>query len=125
VAIVDSFHRQEPPESYALTWDEEQEWWAIINRMPAEWFPRETLPMLAQLCRHVTRANHLSKLVNEVMHSPNLDLVQYQKLLDMEEAQTRAISSLETRMRLSQQAIHQRRKQKGKVITQRPWDDDE
>jgi hypothetical protein len=115
VAVIDSFSRQEPPEEYALTYDEEKEWWAIVNRMPAEWFPRETLPMLAQLCRHVVRANHISKLVNEMMHQPNIDVMAYAKLLDMEEAQTRAISSLCTRMRLSQQAVHHRRKEKGKL----------
>src|SRR4051812_3167037 len=125
VAVIDAFHRAAPPEEYALTYDEEQEWWAVVNRMPTEWFPRETLPMLAQYCRHGVRANHIAKLVNEMMHQPNIDINHYRTLLDMEENQTRAIAILATRMRLSQQAIHQRRKQKGKVITQRPWDDDE
>src|SRR3954464_3319194 len=74
VAVIDAFHRPHPPEEYALTYDEEQEWWAVVNRMPAEWFPRETLPMLAQYCRHVVRANHLSKLVNEMMHARNVDV---------------------------------------------------
>src|SRR5262245_4616461 len=48
--------------------------------------------MLAQLCRHVVRANHISKLVTAIMHQPNIDVVQYQKLLDMEEEQSRAPS---------------------------------
>jgi hypothetical protein len=39
-----------------LTEDQAAEWRAVVDRLPNDWFPRETHGMLAQFCRHVCTA---------------------------------------------------------------------
>lgn len=45
--------RPDPPDEYRLSDEQTAEWWSVVNRMPADWFPRETHALLAQFCRHV------------------------------------------------------------------------
>ena len=49
-------HIARAPAPDELTAEEREEWRAIVNRLPADFFPRETWPLLAQLCRHVCHA---------------------------------------------------------------------
>lgn len=72
--------------------------------MPADWFPRETHGMLTQYCRHVVAARRVAQLISKAEKSKTLDLEEYDRLLKMQEREGRAISSLSTRMRISQQA---------------------
>jgi hypothetical protein len=89
------------------------EWRTIVNRMPADWFPAETLPMLVQYCKHIVRARRLGHLLREAEESAEFDARTYMQLLDAEEKQSRGMSSLATRMRLSQQSTYEARKSKG------------
>jgi hypothetical protein len=45
--------RPEPPED--LTEEQAAEWSAVVDRLPADWFPRETHGLLARYCRHGSR----------------------------------------------------------------------
>ena len=54
--------RPEPPSE--LWKNERQEWVTIVNRMPADWFPEETFPLLANLCRHICFARNLADRIN-------------------------------------------------------------
>jgi hypothetical protein len=92
-----------PDAPYDLTDEQSKEWWAVINRCPPSWFPRETHGMLAQYCRHIVRARRVAELINamEKDRSSKFNLAEYKDLLRIEEEQTRAISSLATRMRIS------------------------
>jgi O-glycosyl hydrolase len=103
---------QRPDAPYDLTDEQSDEWWAIVNRMPSDWFPRETHGMLAQYCRHVVRARRLAQLIDKAEGSEEFDLKEYRELLISEEAQTRAMASLATRMRLSQQTTYDKSKKK-------------
>jgi len=90
-----------------LTGDQAEEWRAVVGRMPPDWFPRETHPLLAQYCRHVVIARRLAEKVNGFDRAclGNLDgLRQYDALLRMSERQTKALATLATKMRLTQQA---------------------
>ena len=52
-----------PDAPYDLTDEQADEWRAVVNRMPADWFPRETHGMLTQYCRHVVAARRVAQLV--------------------------------------------------------------
>jgi hypothetical protein len=102
--------RPKPPEE--LTSEQSDEWVAVVNRLPAEWFQRETHGMLAQYCRHVVASRRVAELIATVESSGEMDIEQYDRLLKMQEREGRALSSLATRMRLSQQTTFDKSKKK-------------
>jgi hypothetical protein len=107
-----------------LTDEQADEWRAIVNRMPAEWFPRETHAMLAQYCRHVIAARRVAQLIDALEGRDPFDVEEYDRLLKMQEREGRALSSLATRMRLSQQATYDKTKRKP-IAGVRPWKTEE
>src|SRR3954471_3920376 len=93
--VIEATSRPDAP--YDLTHEQAHEWWAVVNRMPADWFPRETHGLLAQFCRHIVSARHVSQLITKCEKAKSLDIDQYNKLLGMQEREGRALSSLATR----------------------------
>jgi hypothetical protein len=57
---------QSPPPPEELEADQQLEWEAITARLPADWFSGENIPMLKELCRHITYARELAKEIAEV-----------------------------------------------------------
>lgn len=126
--------RPEPPEE--LTDDQSHEWRAVVNRLPAEWFPRETHGMLAQYCRHIIAARRVAQMIQTLEDelakaadegtSKAEILLQSTKAMDrllkMQEREGRAISSLATRMRISQQSTLDRERKKPTKSAKRPWE---
>jgi hypothetical protein len=90
---VETIARPDAP--YDLTDEESQEWWAIVNRMPADWFPRETHALLTSFCRHTVNARRIAQLIAAHLASDPLDIDAYDQLLKMQERETRALSSLQ------------------------------
>lgn len=123
LARVDITQRPDAP--YDLTDEQADEWRAVVSRMPADWFPRETHPLLTEYCRLVVRARRLAQLADQAEKAPpaEFDSKEYQSLVKTEGAISRDISSLATRMRLSQQGTYDAKKSKGKVtLSQKPWE---
>jgi len=119
VAHVVEIERAQPLTE--LSPEESEEWQVIVNRMPADWFPPETYGLLAQYCRHRVRARRLATLINEIEESGKFDIKQYIDLLKAEDIQSRALTSLATKMRISQQSQQARRKSAPKA-GKRPWE---
>ena len=120
VSSVERFERAQPP--HELTPEQADEWRAVVERMPAEWFPRETHAMLAQYCRHVVRANRVAQLVARCEGNDEFDLKEYDTLLKMQERESRCIASLATRMRITQQTVYDKSKKRGSSISKKPWE---
>ena len=90
-----------------LTDEEAVEWEAIVSRMPATWFTRETWPLLVQLCRHIIGARRLAQLIHEETHGDDeFRPVYYMRLLRALAGQTAIISTVSTKLRLSQQSAY-------------------
>lgn len=119
VGQVETIQRPDAP--YDLTDEQAEEWWAVVNRMSADWFPRETHGLLAQYCRHVVAARRLSQLVKACEADAELDLLRYDRLLKMQEREGRAMSSLATRLRITQQSLRSPRAQKPSMV-KKPWE---
>lgn len=120
--VIQTIRRPEPPAE--LNDEQAHEWRAVVNRLPSEWFPRETHAMLAQYCRHVVMARRVSQLVEAAENAETFDIDEYDRLGKMMERESRIMSSLATRMRISQQATYDKSKKKGSAA-KRPWDTDE
>ena len=111
---------QRPDAPYDLTDEQTEEWWAIVNRLPADWFPRETHGVLSQYCRHVVAARRIAQLV-AAEEAGDLDLDRYDQLLRMQEREGRALSSLATRLRITQQATLSAKSRKPSAV-KKPWE---
>lgn len=120
---VEVINRPRPP--VELTTEQASEWRAVVNRMPAEWFPRETHGLLVQYCRHVVAARHIAQLIARTEKSKSLDVDEYDKLLKMQEREGRAISSLATRMRITQQATVRAESARKPIQIEPPWEDND
>ena len=98
---------ERPDAPKELTREQAEEWRAIVERMPPEWFPREIHPLLIQYCRHITNARHISGLVEDARKGDLTDrkaLMRFNRLLRMQERQSGALIGLATRMRLTNQS---------------------
>jgi hypothetical protein len=107
---ITSIRRPDPPDE--LTDEQGYEWRCIVNRLPAEWFPRETHGMLAQYCRHVVSARRVGQLIAVAEAQEEFSVDEYDRLLKMQEREGRALSSLATRMRISQHSTYDSKKTK-------------
>lgn len=117
---IETVRRPDPPSD--LTEEQADEWRAVVTRLPADWFPRETHGMLAQYCRHVVSARRCAQLVTQIEAAKEFDLDAYDKALKMQEREGRAISSLATRMRISQQATVRADKARRGPTIKKPFD---
>jgi hypothetical protein len=117
---LEMIKRPDPPDE--LTDEQAEEWRAIVGQMAADWFGRETFGLLCQYVRHVCRARRIAQLADEMERSADFDISAYGKLLTMEEEQSRAMSALATRMRISQQSSYDNQKKKKANPVKMPWD---
>ena len=113
LSIVSSIGAAERPKApLTLSKDQKKEWKRVVDSLPHDWFPAETHSMLSAYCKHHTSLIQVSALVDEMAERPHtgedpdfcFDLDEYDKLLKMQEREGRAMSSLCTRMRMTQQS---------------------
>jgi hypothetical protein len=114
--------RPKPPSD--LTKEQATEWQFVVDRMPADWFPREMHGVLVQYCRHIIEARRIGQLIAQMVGKKRFDLDQYEQLLRMQDKEGRSVSMLATRMRLTQQSRYDKKRKTGNVIAQRPWQED-
>ena len=99
---IEAVGRPEPDST--LTDDQACEWREIVNRLPADWFPRETWPLLAQYCRHAVTSRRLGQLVDAEMARSDMDLRTLKDLLTLQRGETSGLKALAAAMRLAQQS---------------------
>lgn len=123
LALIQPVERPRPLAD--LTAEQAEEWARVVNALPADWFRPETLGLLAQYCRHVVAARRVAQLITQAEGEDDLDIREYDRLLAAQEREGRAMSSLATRMRMTQQSTYTADKTKGKVRgpKAKPWDE--
>ena len=119
-APLETIQRQKPP--HDLTDEEVEVWAAVVDSEPADWFTPATVPILAQYCRHVIHARRVAELIEQATSDPDLSVVDYDRLLKMQERESRAIASLATKMRVSQQSTTNHRGNKRPSPARKPWE---
>src|SRR3954468_15165080 len=119
-AAVEIVNRQLPPDDLAD--DEAGVWMAVVNTFPADWFTPATAPVLAQYCRHVIHARRLGDWLQRATSDPDLSAKAYDRLLKMQERESRAIAALATKMRISQQATTNHRGNSTSAAPGKPWE---
>jgi hypothetical protein len=117
---LETIERPAPPDE--LTDEQASEWRAVVERMPADWFPRETWPLLIQYCRHVVTAKRVQQLVENLQAEDDFDLAAWEKALKIQRQESGIIAALSTKMRLSQQTSYDKSKKKGSAGRSKPWE---
>jgi len=103
-------------------------WVEVVNDQPADAFSPTHAPMLELYCRHVVQARVIAdELANfdRAWMADDEGLKRYDRLLGMAERESRAASSLATRLRITRQAIDQQtvaRKLVGHNKNRKPWE---
>ena len=121
-APISACDRPEPPPD--LTPEQRLEWISVVNSLRADWFPVETHQILAQYCKHSVAAKHIAELIRDLESREQIDVVEYDRLLKMQERESRILVSLATKMRITQQATYHPETQtkKGQSKVKSPWE---
>lgn len=117
---VEIVERQRPP--HDLTDEEVEVWAAVVATEAADWFSRSNTPILAQYCRHVIHARRVAELIERATGDPELAVIDYDRLLKMQERESRAIATLATKMRITHQATRNDRGNKQSGASRKPWE---
>lgn len=110
--------------------DAEQMVWAeVVNDQPASSFTPTHSPLLEMYCRHIVQARILAdELMNfdRAWMADDDGLKRYDRLLGMSERESRAASSLATRLRITRQAVEHPttigRGIKNQAKARKPWE---
>ena len=117
---ISAVERPQPPDE--LTDEQAFEWRAIVNRMPADWFPRETWPLLIQYCRHIISARRICQVIGKLEQEEDFDFKAYSDALKIQARESQIITTLATKMRISQQSTYDKSKKKGDGGgAKKPW----
>ena len=127
LSVVPTLPNQRPEPPAELTKEQAEEWRAVVGRMPAGWFTRETHGLLVQYCRHVVKARLIARALDgydpAVLATPE-GVEAFDKLAKMADREGRALANLATRMRLTQQSHYRAEKSVGKASAadEKPWE---
>jgi hypothetical protein len=103
-------------------------WMEVVNDQPANAFTATHSPLLELYCRHISNARILAEELLNFDRSWMADddgLKRYDRLLAMSERESRAASSLATRLRITRQAIDQQtvaRSLNNQAKSRKPWE---
>jgi hypothetical protein len=113
---VSTTSRPKPPSE--LTTEQADEWRAIVNHLSADRFPREMHGLLSGYCRHIVALRHVGQLIDAAEQADELDIGEYDRLLKMQERESRCIASLAVRLGIAQTTI----KDTKRSVTKKPWE---
>lgn len=109
VTPISSAIRQVAPPPRTLTKGARELWVAITDRMPADWFTAENLPLLEAYCRAVNTHWRVSAALQEFDDNPEWlesdeGVTRFKSLAQVQASQAQVMKTLATAMRLTQQA---------------------
>jgi hypothetical protein len=123
VSGVEAVERPRPPVD--LTDEQQAEWQALVNANAADRFPRGQLPMLAAHCRHVVAQRRIGSMIDQLMNGERaFDLDEYDRLLKMQERESRCLASLAVRLGFAYSTAYEKRPEKGSAAGKKPWEFD-
>jgi|SRR5215217_7067250 len=99
-------------------------WSTIVNSMPADWFNTGSIPLLTQYVRHVVASRNIAQLIADATsNSEEINVKLYIALLRAQKEESSALSSLATKLRISNQSlINKRGNHKEVGAKSKPWE---
>lgn len=108
ITIPLSTDRPSPP----LGFDDRESsiWISIVNSMPADWFNIGSIPLLTQYIHHTVASQNLAQLISDTTSNPTeIDVKKYITLLRAQKEESAILSSLATKLRISNQSLINKR----------------
>src|SRR4051812_29233976 len=99
---ITAYDRQHPPPE--LAGEEAEAFLSVVNAESADWFTSTTVPLLAQLARHIVQARRIAELLERAVGQKQTELRYYGELLKQQRAESQAIAMLMTKLRLTPQS---------------------
>jgi hypothetical protein len=88
-----------------LSTEQAKVWRGVVNSLPADWFSPGSAPVLAALCRHVVAGRRVAGWIARLEEAQDgLDEERWFKLLARQEAESKMVAALATRLRLTPQS---------------------
>ena len=84
------------------------EWEAIVPMLTAT--DRSRWSLIESYCKHSVAQRHIGQLIQELEGNPDFDVARYDKLLKMQERESRAMASLAIRLGIAQSSSYERQK---------------
>jgi hypothetical protein len=104
-----------------LTDAEREQFVAVVNTMPPDYFRPEHRSLILQYIRHRAEADRCAALLRSIVASLD-NLVAYSRLLRMQDRESRVLSSLATKLRITPQAQRNYKTRTGVSLELvRPW----
>jgi hypothetical protein len=104
--------RPQPLEAYCrqplpaeLAHEEAEAYLAVINSQPADWFTPAVVPLMTQYARHIVQARRIAELLERAVGRRQTQWEYYTALLKAQRAETAAIASVATKLRLTPQSL--------------------
>ena len=119
LAIVSTDVTERPGPPVSLGVEQKSEWMRIVNSYPADYFGPAQVSYLKQYVKHSVEADHVTQMITELTAGETLDLDDYERLLKMQERETRCLASLAVRLGFAKTA---HREQGAKNPTRKPWE---
>ncbi len=102
-----------------LSVEQKNEWLTLVNSHAADYFGPETLPLLESYCRHRVTMRHVGQLIRSAEDAEEFDVVHYDRLLKMQERESRCLASLAVRLGFAKTTAYS---PKSKSTVKKPWD---
>jgi len=119
---IETTVRPKPPSR--LNSEQAAEWLIVVNGLSADWFRSEYLSQLEAYCRHAVASRKVAQLLADVESAATIDIEKYDRLLKMHERETRALSSLATRLRITPQSTYDPKRKKS-LQAKKPWGEED
>ncbi len=103
--LTPAFGRPDPPTDLGAA--EADLWRSVVATKPADWFTRDTQPLLAAYCQAIVSWRNISTQVaafDVAWLATDDGLKRYDRLMKMQDRQARVMASMATKMRLTQQS---------------------
>lgn len=99
-------------------------WINIVNSMPSDWFNIGSIPLLTQYVRHVVASRNIAQLIADATsNTEEINVKLYISLLRAQKEESSALSSLATKLRISNQSlINKRGNHKEIGSKKKPWE---
>jgi hypothetical protein len=114
-----------PDPARELTSEQANVWRDVVEDLPADWFRLSNLTILAHYTRHVVASRRVAQLIEAEEAFDSFSVETYGQLLALQEREGRAMASLATKMRLTQQAMFDEKKRKPQTSGKEPWEPDD
>ena len=106
-----------PKPTIGLTKEQADEWKSLVPDLID--VSRARWPLIEAYCKHTVALRHVGQLIDEAENADGFNLKEYDRVLKMQERESRCLASLAVRLGIAQSTSYERKKKNRKQKA--PW----